>query len=305
MVEFAYEQVVDYKLNYIYNVITVEARTASMLKGTNIMKEINISKNITDLRKKKGITQEQLAVALNISPQAVSKWETNTSQPDTQTLPLIAEYFETSIDYLFYGEEYAYNDIYNKIWDKVAEHSQQSKESYKEALTIFAYAHHGISRWNNKNRTPTMYDEPLHLSNENGLSLLSGKGYGAIITRDFFDNITQDTVEFAHKVLPVLSEKNNLIVCLAIISMSDISLGELQEKLGFEQNVLRESLDKLIEIEIVIEKKSKHKSLGFTYDINSMYHTCLCILLATLEMQRFSLGGISCCMGYGDYPISL
>ena len=63
MVEFAYEQVVDYKLNYIYNVITVEARTASMLKGTNIMKEINISKNITDLRKKKGITQEQLAVA--------------------------------------------------------------------------------------------------------------------------------------------------------------------------------------------------------------------------------------------------
>ena len=48
-----------------------------MLKGTNIMKEINISKNITDLRKKKGITQEQLAVALNISPQAVSKWETN------------------------------------------------------------------------------------------------------------------------------------------------------------------------------------------------------------------------------------
>ena len=97
------------------------------------MKEINISKNITDLRQKKGITQEQLAVALNISPQAVSKWETNTSQPDTQTLPLIAEYFETSIDYLFYGEEYAYNDIYNKIWDKVAEHSQQSKESYKEA----------------------------------------------------------------------------------------------------------------------------------------------------------------------------
>ena len=93
MVEFASEQVVDYKLNYIYNVITVEARTASMLKGTNIMKEINISKNITDLRKKKGITQEQLAVALNISPQAVSKWETNTSQPDTQTLPLIAEYF--------------------------------------------------------------------------------------------------------------------------------------------------------------------------------------------------------------------
>ena len=61
------------------------------------MKEINISKNITNLRNKKGITQDQLATALNISPQAVSKWETNTSQPDTQMLPLIAEYFDVSL----------------------------------------------------------------------------------------------------------------------------------------------------------------------------------------------------------------
>lgn len=79
------------------------------------MKEINISKNITDLRKKKGITQEQLAVALNISPQAVSKLETITSQPDTQTLPLIADYFGVSIDYLFYGQDISYYEIYEKV----------------------------------------------------------------------------------------------------------------------------------------------------------------------------------------------
>ena len=84
------------------------------------MKEVNISKNIADLRKKKGITQEQLATALNISPQAVSKWETGTSQPDTQTLPLIADYFGVGIDYLFYGSEYSQSSIYNNVWDKVA-----------------------------------------------------------------------------------------------------------------------------------------------------------------------------------------
>lgn len=150
-----------------------------------------------------------------------------------------------------------------------------------------------------------MYDEPLHLSNENGLSLLSGKGYGAIITRDFFKNINQSTVEFASKVLPVLSDKNNLTVCLGIISMSDISTEELQTKIRFDKDTLRKGLDELIAAEIVVEKKSKHKSLGFTYDINSMYHTCLCILLATIEMQRFSTEGIFCCMGYGDYPIGL
>ncbi len=269
------------------------------------MREIAISKNITELRKKKGITQEQLAATLNISPQAVSKWETNTSQPDVQTLPLIADYFGVSIDYLFYGQEYTYSDIYSQIFDKIADHPQMSKASYKDALTVFAYAHHGISRWNLKNRDVTIYDEPLHLSNENGVSLLSGKGYGAILTRKLFENINRDTVDFAKSLFPVLSETNNLLVCLAIISMSDISFGEMQEKLGFDEETLRSSLDQLIVSNLVIEKKSKHKALGLTYEINSMYHTCLCILLATVEMQRYSLQGISCCMGYGDYPVKL
>ena len=272
-------------------------------KETITMKEISISNNIADLRKKKGITQEQLAIALNISPQAVSKWETNTSQPDTQMLPLIAKYFEVSIDYLFYGNEYAYNDIYDKVWHKVAAFDQQSKEAYYEALTIFSYAHRGVSRWYRTDRLPIMCDEPIHFSNENGLSLLSGKGFGAILTRDFFENINQQTVEFAQKLLPAFTEKNNILVCLAIISMSDISFDELQEKLAIDENALRAALDTLITVGIVIEKKSKHKSLGFTYEIHSMYHTCLCIIFATLEMQRYSLKGISCCMGYGDYPI--
>ena len=84
------------------------------------MKDINIAKNIIALRKNKGITQEQLAEALNISAQAVSKWETGACQPDTLTLPLIAEYFNVSIDYLYYGYEYTYEDIYHKIWDNFA-----------------------------------------------------------------------------------------------------------------------------------------------------------------------------------------
>ena len=270
------------------------------------MKEINIAKNIAELRKKKGITQEQLAAALNISPQAVSKWETGSSLPDTQTMPLIAEYFEVSVDYLYYGKEIVYSEIYEKVFQKVKNvPDQMSKQAYEDALKIFGHAHHGISWGNLISRDMTIYDAPAHISNENGLSLLSGKGFGAIVTRAFFENIDNDTVEFAEKILPALAEKNNILVCLAIISMSDISFGEIQDKLNFDENTLREALDKLIATGIVREKKSKHKSLGFTYEIDSMYHTCLCIIFATLEMQLYSLQGISCCMGYGDYPVKL
>ncbi|MBQ2735252.1 MAG: helix-turn-helix domain-containing protein [Clostridia bacterium] len=267
------------------------------------MKTIRIAEQIAELRKRKGITQEQLASALHISPQAVSKWETNTSQPDTQTLPLIAEYFGVSIDYLFYGQDVSYDDIYPKVFKKIESHPQMSKMSYEDVIKIFGYAHYGMARWNPNIRK--IYDEPMHVSNENGVSLISGRGYGAILTRAFFESINKDTAEFATTILPALSEMNNLLVCMAIVAMSDISYAELQEKLGFDDATLRASLDSLIASKLVVEKKSKHKSLGLTYEINSMYHTCLCILLATVEMQRFSNRGISCCMGYGDFPIQL
>ncbi len=58
------------------------------------------STTLQTLRKNRGVTQEQLASHLGVSPQAVSKWE-NGSYPDGDLLPQIADYFEVSIDYLY------------------------------------------------------------------------------------------------------------------------------------------------------------------------------------------------------------
>lgn len=270
------------------------------------MRNINIAKNIADLRKRKGITQEQLAGALCISPQAVSKWETGTSSPDVQTLPLIADFFGVSIDYLFYGLDVSYDEIYDEAFSKVASHPQMSKESYEDAHKLFGYAHHGISRGNIMGNGG-LIDAPTHISNENGVSLLSGKGFGAIVTRAFFEGVGMETANLAADLLSVLSDRTNLLVVMAIMSMSDISFGELSERLGLDEAALRRSIDSLTsaKVVVIVEKKSKHKSLGYTYEIAEMYHTCLCILVTTLEMQRLSLKGISCCMGFGDYPIAL
>ena len=116
------------------------------------MNEIKISKNILILRKKKGITQEELAKALNVSSQAISKWETEVCQPDILILPLIAKYFNVSIDYLFYGEDIVYDEIYDKIYDKIISHNQMTKEAYKEVQKIMEFAHKGLGRWNKKRK---------------------------------------------------------------------------------------------------------------------------------------------------------
>ena len=269
------------------------------------MNQIKIGKFIAERRKTVNLTQMQLAEKLNVTDRAVSKWETGACQPDTLTLPLIAEYFNVSIDYLYYGKDITYDDVYEKVFEKVRNvPNQMSKEAYEDVVKIFGHAHHGISWGNLKSRDTAIYDEPAHISNENGVSLLSGKGYGAILTRTFFESVTPKTADLAAVLLAALATKDNLLVCMAIISMSDISFGEMQEKLQLSEIELRTALDTLIAAKIVIEKESKHKSLGFTYEINSMYHSCLCILIATIEMLRYGLSdGVSCCMGFGDYPI--
>lgn len=62
---------------------------------------LSLGKKISELRKEKGITQEELADKLGISPQAVSKWENDLSCPDIMSLPDIADIFGITIDELF------------------------------------------------------------------------------------------------------------------------------------------------------------------------------------------------------------
>jgi transcriptional regulator with XRE-family HTH domain len=65
------------------------------------MKEIRIGMKIIEKRREKGLTQEELADYLGISKPAVSKWESGQSYPDITLLPVIASYFDISVDELF------------------------------------------------------------------------------------------------------------------------------------------------------------------------------------------------------------
>ena len=54
---------------------------------------MNIGNKIKELRKQRGITQEQLANSIGISFQAVSKWENGIALPDITLAPILASYF--------------------------------------------------------------------------------------------------------------------------------------------------------------------------------------------------------------------
>ena len=61
---------------------------------------MTLGEKIIDLRKKRGLSQEDLAITLGVSRQAVSKWETGEAKPDTDKVIALAEYFEVTTDWL-------------------------------------------------------------------------------------------------------------------------------------------------------------------------------------------------------------
>lgn len=60
-------------------------------------------RRVASLRKEKGYTQEKISALLNVTPQAVSKWEQGNALPDTLLVPLLAKLLSVSIDYLLTG----------------------------------------------------------------------------------------------------------------------------------------------------------------------------------------------------------
>ena len=68
-------------------------------------RDMNVADRIQNLRKIKGISQEQLAEAIGVSRQAVSKWESEQSTPDLEKIVLMSDFFDVTTDYLLKGIE--------------------------------------------------------------------------------------------------------------------------------------------------------------------------------------------------------
>lgn len=66
---------------------------------------MTIGERIKELRKNKNISQDQFADDINVSRQSVSNWEKDIVSPDIESVKMICDYFNISMDYLITGKE--------------------------------------------------------------------------------------------------------------------------------------------------------------------------------------------------------
>ena len=101
------------------------------------MDQIKIGKFIAENRKKQNLTQEQLAEKLNISKNAVSKWERGLNLPDVSIMPELCHILDITLNELFVGEKIS-EDQYNTIADRnLLEALENSSFTLKEKIQFY------------------------------------------------------------------------------------------------------------------------------------------------------------------------
>ena len=114
------------------------------------------AERIKQLRKKKGISQSELAALIGVKNNTVSTWERGTRKPDFEALNLLSNYFEVSFEYILGSsdkeearvkptqdelDELALSALADELYDHVKKYSMLSNKSQKmiDALISVTY----------------------------------------------------------------------------------------------------------------------------------------------------------------------
>ena len=96
----------------------------------------NIGNYIQTLRKQKGLSQKELAKLLSVTFQAVSKWETGRSLPDSAIMIDLCQFLEITLIDLFSGEVVAMSDYNKELEKSLLEMTKQKEEADKRLLFV-------------------------------------------------------------------------------------------------------------------------------------------------------------------------
>ena len=105
-----------------------------------------IGKNLSELRKRHGLTQLELAEKFNYTDRAVSKWENGDTLPDVEVLYNLCEFYGVTIDYLTHEENARFEKKQDplKSWNKITITALVSSIIWMIATIVFVF---GIIRY--------------------------------------------------------------------------------------------------------------------------------------------------------------
>ena len=168
---------------------------------------IETANRLAELRKKSGLSQEELADKLGLSRQAVSKWERAESSPDTDNLILLAKIYGVSLDELLKTDK-PVDEIIKDNQDRTKEENTNKEEQSKEDQPK-------DEQQKRKDRV-SISSDGIHVESEDGDSVHIGT-HGIHINDSNYKYKFDDSSDKRHKVVGLLNGIFFALACLAYI----------------------------------------------------------------------------------------
>lgn len=209
------------------------------------MNDINIGKTILNLRKEKGLTQEQLASMVGVSAGAVSKWETGSSKPDIDLLAPLARALNTSLNELLSFKE--------ELQD------EEIKEIKKEITDIFL--HQGFNEGEAKCK-----EYLSKYPNSDGLKLIVAgliQMYSMLLGEKY-EELIKEKQQYALSLLyEVVDSKESKYVntALFLIANLQISLENYEESERCLKELIDSFIDPMVIYAALLERQGKNEEL--------------------------------------------
>ena len=176
---------------------------------------MSIGRNISELRREKGLTQQQLAEKLGVSGQSVSKWENDVCAPDVAQFPQLAELFGVSIDRL-YGFRLSGGEEEQAIVDKA--------DRFETLEENIAFLKENLEKYPNSPRLKTA----LAMS---WLSLSWVRGYEKKAEEE--ETARRECVRLCREVIRTCGDRKQVDEALEILRRVSMDTGEIEQALGY------------------------------------------------------------------------
>lgn len=255
---------------------------------------------LQSLRKKRGVTQEQLATHLGVSPQAVSKWE-NGSFPDGDLLPRIADFFEVSIDYL-YGRDKEKVSVEQMVMDSIKSMNvNETFEHYEHFEQIMRYLWAAQLGFWVENKT--YYDRSRPEGDHVVASTITDSAgftyFRLNKSLEFYMLMKEPKEGFASffqvtdrlaEFFTFLGKKENLEVMFYLLSLKSgecVSISTISKRLGISEKIAREAMEyinslmkngnQMLQNVCLLDEHDKREEI---YAVNVQTATAILMLLA-------------------------
>lgn len=261
------------------------------------MKTIKLNEQISFLRKEKGVTQEELAVALGVTNQAVSKWESGQCCPDISLLPELSSYFNVSVDKLIgYRGADTSKDLALQIRSSLE--ALPAGEDYRQTLRL-AYVLHAVifSKYMSAPDAgnPGWNPDDAVCNAEEGVWGLSGICVPEITTymrkeSVFFSGnrnlrLNSANIRAISRLLKIFSESNHLRTMTAVYELTVDSgtlhagISEISQKSGLSEEKVRDSIEN--GISEFLREETQNGELRYRIEGEHMYLVPLLAMLCT------------------------